>query len=135
MMCKTNKVMKIYLATPVNGRNEKTLREKMKAAYERIQHMKEQLRKEYHDARFCSSFDIEGIRLYMYDEALAPIPEPVIMGKCVRMVLESDLVVLDEDWMQSKGCRLEDFVASLYGKQIRTISGLVLTSEFIDTEL
>lgn len=110
--------MRIYLATPVNGRNEKTLREKTKAAYERIMQMKDQLRKDYPDARMCSSFDIEGIKEYMNDEALAPIPEPVIMGKCVRMVLESDLIVMDDNWHRSRGCRLEANAAFCYGKNL-----------------
>ena len=111
--------MTIYLATPVNGRSEKTLREKMKAAYERVKEMKEAARKEYPNAEFKSSFDILTLKFYMYDEDMPPIPEPTIMGLCVCMVMDSDIVIMDEKWEYSKGCKIEHFVAKESNKTIR----------------
>ena len=106
---------KIYLATPVNGRKEKTLAEKMKAARKRIVEMQEQLKKFYPDATFRCSFDIIGLVL---DQ---PLTEAEIMGACVRMVMESDMIVLDDGWECSQGCTVERFVAMQYGKQVYTM--------------
>ena len=50
--------MQIYIATPVNGRKEKTLAEKRAAAYERVKEMAEYLRRRYPDALFVSGFTV-----------------------------------------------------------------------------
>lgn len=49
------KKMKIYLATPVNGRKEGTLEEKQEAAQERINEMADYMGRIYPDAEFMSS--------------------------------------------------------------------------------
>ena len=43
--------------------------------------------------------------------------EPQIMGKCVRRVMECDMVFLDEGWKESKGCVVEFCAADTYGKK------------------
>ena len=114
------KKMKIYLASPVNGRKEKTLKEKQKAARKRIGEMQEQLKKIYPDGTFRCSFDIIGLVL---DQQLT---EAEIMGRCVQMVMESDMVILDDGWESSQGCTVERFVAWEYGKKVDTLNHIKL---------
>ncbi len=114
------KKMKIYLASPVNGRKEKTLKEKMKAALKRIRDMQEYVSKLYPDDTFRCSFDIVGLVL---DQQLT---EAEIMGRCVQMVMESDMVILDDGWESSQGCTVERFVAMQYGKQVDTLNHIKL---------
>lgn len=108
--------MKIYLATPVNGRKEKTIREKKYRAYERIGEMERYLKKKYHDAEFMSSFNL----ISLLDNDV--LPESIIMGSCVRMVMECDMIVLDDGWENSSGCTVERFVAMQYGKKVQTMN-------------
>lgn len=110
------KSLKVYLATPVNGRKEGTLEEKQEAAQERINEMADYMRRFYHDAEFMSSFDIFQIKY-----GIGNISEAIIMGECVRMVMESDLVIFDDGWESSNGCNVEHYVAMRYGKQIEII--------------
>lgn len=108
--------MKIYLATSVNGRKEKTLEEKQEAAQARINEMADYMRRFYPDAEFMSSFDIFELKY-----GIGNISEAIIMGVCVRMVIESDLVIFDDGWESSNGCNVEHYVAMQYGKQIEII--------------
>lgn len=100
--------MKIYIATPVNGRKEKTLAQKRAAALYRVCEIIDILRKKYPDAEFHSSFD-KDIR-YIVGEAK-------IMGCCVQKVLECDAICLDRGWSVSNGCRVEMTTAYYYGKE------------------
>ena len=110
--------MKIYLATPVNGRKEKTLDMKLAMAKVRINTMKCVLQKKYPDAEFMSGFTVCPIDKHL--------PESVIMGGCVRLVMESDLVVMDENWRDSRGCWVEQTVAQQYGIRIESYARLQL---------
>lgn len=108
---------KIYLATPVNGRKEKKQGERQWAAMNRIDDMASYLRTWFPDAEIINP--IRAILIYhngsRYDEAH-------VMGHCVRMVMESDIVILDDGWENSKGCTVERFVALQYGKQVYTFN-------------
>lgn len=121
--------MKIYIATPVNGRSEATLEEKRQAAYKRVCELAVKIAKlmnmriEVHSA---------------FDEDIAPInvdltrkmygyklpSEAVIMGKCVQRVMECDAILLDDGWMESKGCLLEHYAAFDYRKKIFRLENL-----------
>lgn len=121
---------KIYLATPVNGRKEKTLREKMKGALKNVQAMAKIILNTYPDAEFMSSFEIPDIRAIINDHVDVPMPsEAKIMGECVRMVMECDMIVLDDGWECSQGCTVERFVAMQYGKQVKTINSFKLAEQ------
>lgn len=106
--------MKIYIATPVNGRKEKTMQQKSEAAYKRILEMREYITKYFRDADFYYSF--------LLRQAFDFMSEAEIMGSCVSMVMECDMIVLDDGWESSRGCTIERYVAMQYGKQIRTIN-------------
>ena len=108
--------MKIYLATPVNGRVEATLEEKRKASYHRVCHLKVALKRLYPDAEFHSSFDEDIAPIEKFSGILPS--EAEIMGKCVQRVMECDAVYLDGGWIKSKGCRLEHDTAMIYEKKI-----------------
>ena len=121
---------KIYLATPVNGRKEKTLREKMKGALKNVQALAKIILNTYPDAEFMSSFEIPDIRAIINDHVDVQMPsEAKIMGECVRMVMESDMIVLDDGWECSQGCTVERFVAMQYGKQVKTINSFKLAEQ------
>lgn len=102
--------MKLYIATPINARQEPTMREKLVAAKHRVEMLKEILAD---DARFknyelISTFDFND----MYDT------EEKAMSRCIYNVLTSDAIYLDHGWTSSKGCNLEYFTAQIYDKQI-----------------
>ena len=118
--------MKIYIATPVNGRKEATLEEKMQAARKRVGEMQQLLMKHYQDADYLCSFNIVGLVL---DE---PLTEAEIMGRCVQMVMEADMIVLDDGWESSRGCTIERYVAMQYGKKIQTINWFMLQEVLTD---
>lgn len=52
--------------------------------------------------------------------------ESYIMGSCVRLVMESDMVVMDEDWRDSRGCWVEQVTAQQYGIRIESYRRLQL---------
>ena len=102
--------MKLYIATPINARQEPTMREKLVAAKHRVEMLKEILAD---DARFkncelISTFDFNDM-----DDA-----EEKAMSRCIYHVLTSDAIYLDHGWTASKGCNLEYQAAKIYGKQI-----------------
>ena len=105
--------MKVYIATPVNGRKEPTLIEKQRAALARVNELKAKVKELHPSASVWSSVgNIVLARKGM------PNTEPRIMGSCVRMVMQSDIIVLDRGWWDSKGCNVEKFTAETYGIQI-----------------
>lgn len=108
--------MKIYIATPVNGRKEKTLRAKLEAAEERVAEIYDYIHGYYPSADWYSVFK------YMEAEYLETCEESEIMGACVNMVIQCDMIVLDDGWESSRGCTIERYIAMQYGKQIRTIN-------------
>ena len=102
--------MKLYIATPINARQEPTMREKLIAAKCRVEMLKEILSDDvlFKDYELISTFDFND----MYDT------EEKAMSRCIYHVLTSDAVYLDHGWTASKGCNLEYLTAKIYGKQI-----------------
>ena len=111
---------KIYLATPVNGRKEPTLREKEIAAYNRILEMRVYLRQWYPEAEFYYVFNL------LFSDTLENLPESHIMGACVEAVMKCDIIILDDGWEDSNGCNVERYVADRYGKQVYTMKRFML---------
>ena len=105
--------MKIYIATPVNARKEATLIEKQRAALERVNVLKEKVKELHPNAEVWSSVG----NIVVARKGL-PEREAQIMGTCVRMVMESDVILMDRGWRQSKGCNVEHYVAQIYGVEI-----------------
>lgn len=100
--------LKIYIATPVNARNEATLQEKKEKAALRCKMLKEKLGKEFPNADVVCSFDVCPI-------AGEPIEEHTAMGRCVDLLMTCDSIYLDEGWEMSSGCNVEYFTAKTYG--------------------
>lgn len=115
--------MKIYIATPVNGRKEATLDEKRIKAFERVNEIAVKLFERYPDAEIHSSFD-QDISPF---SILKNPTEAEIMGKCVQRVMECDMIVLDSTCKESKGCVIELRTADVYGKELRQVQ-----YEFVD---
>ena len=102
--------MKLYIATPINARQEPTMREKLVAAKHRVGMLKEILADDdrFKNYELISTFDFND----MCDT------EEKAMSRCIYHVLTSDAIYLDHGWTASKGCNLEYQVAKIYGKQI-----------------
>ena len=102
--------MKLYIATPINARQEPTMREKLVAAKHRVEMLKEILADDvrFKNYELISTFDFN----YMNDV------EEEAMSRCIYHVLTSDAIYLDHGWTASKGCNLEYLTAKIYGKQI-----------------
>ena len=102
--------MKLYIATPINARQEPTMREKLIAAKRRVEMLKEILADDVRFKKYelISTFDFN----YMNDT------EEKAMSRCIYHVLISDAIYLDHGWTASKGCNLEYFTAQIYGKLI-----------------
>ena len=106
--------MKLYIATPINARQEPTMREKLVAAKHRVEMLKAIIANDirFKDYELISTFDFN----YMNDV------EEEAMSRCIYHVLISDAIYLDHGWTASKGCNLEYLTAAIYGKQIFTNS-------------
>ena len=102
--------MKLYIATPINVRQELTMREKLVAAKHRVEMLKEILAD---DARFK---DYELISTFDFNDMNDT--EEKAMSRCIYHVLTSDAIYLDHGWTASEGCNLEYFTAKIYGKRI-----------------
>ena len=103
--------MNLYIATPINARQEPTMREKLVAAKRHVEMLKEILADDdrFKDYELISTFDFNN----MYDA-----DEEKAMSRCIYHVLTSDAIYLDHGWTASKGCNLEYLTAKIYGKQI-----------------
>ena len=103
--------MKLYIATPINARQEPTMREKLIAAKRRVEMLKEILADDVRFKKYelISTFDFNN----MYDA-----DEEKAMSRCIYHVLTSDAIYLDLGWTMSKGCNLEHLAARIYDKQI-----------------
>ena len=102
--------MKLYISTPINARQEPTMREKLVAAKHRVEMLKAILADDvrFKDYELISTFDF-------YDRNET---EEKAMSRCIYYVLISDAIYLDHGWTASKGCNLEYLTAKIYGKQI-----------------
>ena len=103
--------MKLYIAIPINARQEPTMREKLVAAKRRVEMLKAIIadNDQFSDYDLISTFDFNN----MYDA-----DEEKAMSRCIYHVLTSDAIYLDHGWTASKGCNLEYQAAKIYGKQI-----------------
>lgn len=111
--------MQIYIATPVNARKEATLAKKQRAAFLRVKELKQEILRHLPDAEVVSVFSMITV-----GRKVKPEDEPRIMGACIQMVMESDIILMDDGWGDSHGCKVERFTAQEYGKQIWTLFDL-----------
>ena len=111
--------MKIYIATPVNARKEPTLIAKQTQAKLRVIELRKQIKKHLPDAEVVSSVT----HIYAATRGKAEA-EARIMGECIRLVMESDVILMDDGWGDSHGCKVERFTAQEYGKEIWTLFDL-----------
>ncbi len=111
--------MKIYIATPVNARKEPTLIAKQTQAKLRVIELRKQIKKHLPDAEVVSSVT----HIYAATRGKAEA-EARIMGECIKLVMESDVILMDDGWGDSHGCKVERFTAQEYGKEIWTLFDL-----------
>ena len=111
--------MKIYIATPVNARKEKTLQAKQAAALKRVNELTRIVQTHLPKAKVRSVFNAIVVR-----KNGQPVSEDKIMGACVRKVMQCDVILMDDGWGDSHGCKVERFTAQEYGKEIWTLFDL-----------
>ena len=95
------KKLKMYLSFPITGRNLKDV----KAYARRIKTVWEA---KGYDVVTPFDLSTEENKPYSY-----------YMGKDIEKILEVDGIIMCDDWFMSKGCRLENYAAQVYGKIIR----------------
>ena len=107
---------KIYISLPVTSRKERTIRERVEAAFKRCELLKRRIAvvDAFKGWDIVTPFDVAP--------AGTTKTEAEIMGGCVQAVLECDAILLDYDYIISKGARLEAEAAALYGKQIYIVA-------------
>lgn len=106
---------KIYISLPVTSRKEPTIKERVQAAEKRCRCITSRLQrlKAFAGWEIVTPFDIAP--------ADTTKTEAEILGGCVQAVLECDAILLDYDYTESKGARLEAEAAALYGKQVYVV--------------
>lgn len=98
---------KVYFATPVNGRTERTFEEKKLAALERCIEVRQLLAREQPDWIVTFSFTVCPINEHT--------DEPTAMARCYDLLRQCDMIVLDRGWMNSEGCNKERQFAKHHG--------------------
>lgn len=108
---------KVYFASPVNGRTEPTLAEKKTAALARCVEVRNHLKRLHPDWVITYSFMVCPINQVL--------TEAEAMGRCVTLLMDCDMLILDDGWMQSRGCTLEQATAKIYGKEIHRLKNVL----------
>lgn len=94
---------KVYLATPVNGRKESSLQEKKIEALKRCIELRSKMSIAHPDWIVTFSFTVCPIN--------EEIDEPTAMQCCYDLLRHCDIIVLDDSWMKSEGCKKERLFA------------------------
>lgn len=104
--------MRLYIALPINSREEKTKKARFRAAERRSEQLRAMLaqRAEFELSDIVTPFDVNPLS--------EPVSEETALGRCVAAVLRCDAIYLDKGWKGSKGCNLEYHAAITYGKRI-----------------
>lgn len=115
---------KIYISLPVTSRKERTIRERVEAAFKRCELLKRRIAgvDAFKGWYIVTPFDVAPVGTTK--------TEAEILGGCVQAVLECDAILLDRDYTESKGARLESEAAAIYGKQMYVVA--VNTFKIID---
>ena len=107
---------KIYISLPVTSRKERTIRERVEAAFKRCELLKRRIAvvDAFKGWYIVTPFDVAP--------AGTTKTEAEILGGCVQAVLECDAILLDRDYTESKGARLESEAAAIYGKKMYVVA-------------
>lgn len=107
---------KIYISLPVTSRKEPTIQERVEAAEKRCRYITARLKRlqAFAGWEIVTPFDVAP--------AGTSKTEAEILGGCVQAVLECDAILLDYDYTESRGARLEAEAAALYGKQVYVVA-------------
>lgn len=113
--------MRIYIATPISNRPEKTMEERLKAAKTRVEQIAQYMRNAQtivqgsknplQTAEYCSTFDVNPIGCNH--------TEAETIGNCIRLLLECDAIIIDKGMaFPSKGMDVEHYAANVFGKGV-----------------
>lgn len=103
----------MYLALPVNGRSEETLKDKRWNAYLRARELRKILADEHPEWHLVDAFDV--------CPAIGELDEAEAMGRCIALLMTCDGIVMDYNWRESRGCAVEQKVADVYGKEMMEV--------------
>lgn len=99
-----NKELYIFLSLPMRGLSEEEIKEKIsKYQHEVLQTMP-----------ICELREVHFIDS-LIDEEHTPIG---YLAESIKMIDKSDMVVFCPDWQYTRGCLIENMVATSYGKQV-----------------
>lgn len=104
---------KVYISLPISGRN-------LNKVIKRANLIKSSVGEEYEP---ITPFDICPDSTLPYNE---------LMGRDVAELLKCNIILLDYDWQESKGCRTEYEIARIYGLRIVKISADLQTEDLSD---
>lgn len=103
---------KIYISLPIAFQED--------TVFKRNEEAKEYVKKNFPDYEFISpidenKIDSEALKNHLEIEKMA-----YYMGKDVERVILCDAILMCPgwDWEKSRGCRVEKYVAEIYGKEI-----------------
>ncbi len=104
---------KVYFATPVNGRNESSFQEKKIAALKRCIELRSIMGIVHPDWIVTFSFTVCPIN--------EEIDEHTAIQCCYDLLRHCDIIVLDDSWMKSEGCKKERYFAISHRIQVLTL--------------
>ena len=107
---------KIYISLPITSRKEPTIKQRVREAQKRCRYITARLKRlqAFAGWEIVTPFDVAPVGTTK--------TEAEILGGCIQAVLECDAILLDYDYTESKGARLESEAAALYGKQIYVVA-------------
>ena len=107
---------KIYISLPITSRKEPTIQGRVRAAEKRCELLKRRIAtaEAFAGWEIVTPFDVAPVGTEK--------TEAEILGGCVQAVLECDAILLDRDYTESRGARLESEAAAIYGKHMYVIA-------------
>ena len=101
---------KIYISLPIAFQED--------TVYERNDAAKEYLKKKYKKYEWVSPIDSNHIDDEALGNHLAIERTAFYMGRDIEQVILCDAILMCPGWENSKGCKVEKYVAETYGKEV-----------------
>ena len=97
---------KVFISLPITSRSEKTLEERIAEAKKEAWLMANVFRKEGYEP------------ITPFDVTTDGMSEAQCIGACITALLECDCVFFCLGWKNSRGCRIEHFIATEHNIEI-----------------
>lgn len=100
---------KCFLSIPITGQEDK--------ARTVVKETIEKLKEYFPDCTFYSPFEVAPMK---------NMPDSYYMGRDIEQIMNCDVIIQFDGWQESKGCRVENFVADTYHIQKISINKLII---------